>query len=150
MTARIERILVPVDFSPCSDAALSYATFLAARFGASIDVLHVWEPPARVEPWLPEEVDRVMQESRDTLRAELGRLVEPFRKHARLCDRLVADSPVQGILREAEAGHYDVIVIGTHGRTGLTRVLLGSVAEAVLRRAPCPVVTVRLPARAAA
>lgn len=143
MDAVISRILVPVDFSPCAEAALEYATFVAGSFGASVDVLHVWEPPARMEPWHPAEVDRVIATSRKDLQTRLDRWVEPHRRGTmRVVTRVSVDRPVQGILREASRS-YDLIVIGTHGRTGLARVLLGSVAEAVLRRAPCPVVTIR-------
>jgi len=146
MSARIERVLVPVDFSPCSEAALQYAIFVASCLDASVDVLHVWEPPARVEPWLPEEVDRVVAASQHDVRNEIERWVGPHRQEKQpLHTKIVVDRPLQGILREANQGHYDLVVLGTHGRTGIARVLLGSVAEAVLRRSPCPVVTVRAP-----
>jgi len=144
MGARIERILVPVDFSPCSDSALSYATSLAQKLGAAVDVLHVWEPPARLEPWQPAEFDRFMQGSLDEHRTELERLVGPLREEGiPMRHKVVADTAVPGIVHEADTGNYDLIVLGTHGRTGLRRVLLGSVAEAVVRHARCPVLTVQ-------
>ena len=143
MTPRIDRILVPLDFSPQSQEALDYACFIAARFGASVDVLHVWEPPANLEPWLPGDVDRVLQQERDRIDRDLARAIEPHRLEAlRVRAKLVADTPVRGILHETEGGGYDLVVMGTHGRTGLPRALLGSVAEQVVRRAHTPVLTV--------
>jgi nucleotide-binding universal stress UspA family protein len=143
MNPRIDRILVPHDFSPQSEEALAYACFVATRFGASVDVLHVWEPPASLEPWLPGDVDRVLSAHRDQIDRDLGRVIEPHRLEAlRVRAKLVADTPVRGILHEAADGHYDLVVMGTHGRTGLPRAFLGSVAEQVVRRAVCPVLTV--------
>lgn len=143
MGERVERILIPVDFSTCSNAALSYATLLAGKLGAAVDVLHVWDPPARLEPWEPVAFDRFMGVALADLDREMDRLIEPLKKEGLVAQhKVVAGSAVEGIVREADAGNYDMIVIGTHGRTGLRRALLGSVAEAVVRNARCPVLTV--------
>jgi nucleotide-binding universal stress UspA family protein len=150
---QIRRILVPVDFSEASQAALGYACQLADAMGAEVEVLHVWEAPAdALAPGLS-EMTVLAPEGRTTV-AELMRVRATQRLAA-----LVSDASRAGraklrartefgdagdmILKIASSGMHDLVVMGTHGRRGLSRVLMGSVAEKVLRRAPCPVVTVR-------
>ena len=146
----LNRILVPVDFSACSRAALDYAAFVARPFHASIDVLHVWEPPRPlwwegVYPIDSGETQRLVAfES-----SEAGREMKAFLRHLEedegLCTRgrLESGDPYRTILAVARDDRYDLLVMGTHGRTGMSHLILGSLAEAVVRRAPCPVVTVR-------
>jgi nucleotide-binding universal stress UspA family protein len=151
LPAAITRILVPIDFSPSARAALEYATFLAGKLGAELEVLHVWEPPGYVGPdalaLLPVGSG---QPGWEQTRAEVQREVEqqlaraPARPRA-LSVRVEAGEPSDAILRLARDGGVDLIVMGTHGRTGLSRLLIGSVAEAVLRRSACPVLTLRVP-----
>jgi nucleotide-binding universal stress UspA family protein len=143
----ISRILVPVDFSPCSRAALDYGAFLGARFGAAIDVLHVWQPPRSIwEPLYPMDVAQhrlVRFESTDA-----GQQMKEFLAHLegqgnlKVRGRLESGDPYETILGVAIDEAYDLIVMGTHGRTGMSHLLLGSLAEAVVRRAPCPVLTI--------
>jgi universal stress protein A len=149
----VTRVLVPIDFSPSARAALEYATFLAARLGAELEVLHVWEPPGYVGPdtlaLLPIAPG---QPGWDQTRAEVEREIEHFLAKSgarpnRLSVRVEAGEPSDTILRVAKDGGSDLIVMGTHGRTGLSRLLIGSVAEAVLRRSTCPVLTLRVPTR---
>jgi nucleotide-binding universal stress UspA family protein len=149
----VTRVLVPIDFSPSSRAALEYGTFLAGKLGAELTVLHVWEPPGYVGPdtlaLLPVAAG---QPGWDQTRAEVMREVERFlgKASARPTDlrvRVEAGEPSDAILLAAKDGGADLIVMGTHGRTGLSRLLIGSVAEAVLRRATCPVLTIRVPTR---
>jgi universal stress protein A len=149
----VTRVLVPIDFSPSSRAALEYGTFLAGKLGAELIVLHVWEPPGYVGPdtlaLLPVAAG---QPGWDQTRAEVMREVELFlgkasARPASLRVRVEAGEPSDAILLAAKDGGADLIVMGTHGRTGLSRLLIGSVAEAVLRRATCPVLTIRVPTR---
>jgi universal stress protein A len=149
----VTRVLVPIDFSPSSRAALEYGTFLAGKLGAELIVLHVWEPPGYVGPdtlaLLPVAAG---QPGWDQTRAEVMREVELFlgKASVRPTDlrvRVEAGEPSDAILLAAKDGGADLIVMGTHGRTGLSRLLIGSVAEAVLRRAACPVLTIRVPTR---
>jgi nucleotide-binding universal stress UspA family protein len=154
----IRQILVPTDFSEPSRAALDYAAELARPLGASIDVLHVWEQPVFVPPSMMPEAGV----------ADLS-ILEIYRKNAESqLDGFVADARKRGVAIRAAfaelgpASHtisdfadrrgYDLIVIGTHGRTGLAHALIGSVAERVVRYAHRPVLAVRAPAasRAAA
>jgi nucleotide-binding universal stress UspA family protein len=137
----LRKILVPIDFSPCSRAAVRLAAQLAVRFEARIDLLHVWESPSDV--W-PEAADGVVvapasppADEMDDLLDELGRDGVTANAH------LEVGTPVQTILRLAP--RYDMVVMGTHGRTGLAHLLVGSVAEQVVRRAARPVLTVRAP-----
>lgn len=146
----IRRILVPVDFSPPSKAALEYANFLAASFGAAVHVLHVWEPPGYVGPdtlaFAPFPAGRPgwEQTRRDALH-EMEHFVGSHPGSPAL--RVEAGEPSDLILHVAREGDFDLIVMGTQGRTGLARLLIGSVADAVLRRATCPVLTIRTAAR---
>jgi nucleotide-binding universal stress UspA family protein len=149
----VTRVLVPIDFSPSARAALEYATFLAGKFGAELDVLHVSEPPGYVGPDTLALLPIVAgQPGRDQARTDVTREVEQFlaRTAARprqLSVRVEAGEPSDTILQIAKDGGADLIVMGTHGRTGLSRLLIGSVAEAVLRRSTCPVLTIRVPAK---
>jgi len=150
----VNRVLVPIDFSPSARAALEYATFLAGKFGAELHVLHVWEPPGYVGPdtlaLLPVAAG---QPGWDQTRTEVRREVEHFltksaTRPPHLDVRVEAGEPSDTILQIAKEGGADLIVMGTHGRTGLSRLLIGSVAEAVLRRSTCPVLTLRVPSKA--
>jgi nucleotide-binding universal stress UspA family protein len=144
----LSRILVPIDFSPSSQAALEYASFLAARLGATLEVLHVWQPAGYVGPdtlaLLPVSSGQAgWEEARQSVRREVERAL-PRGGAAAVGVRVEAGEPADTILAAASSG-ADLVVMGTHGRTGLARLLLGSVAEAVVRRATCPVLTVRVP-----
>jgi universal stress protein A len=143
----IKRILAPVDFSPCSAAALEFASGLAEAFGATIDVLHVWELPKMVMPELLVLVPGGSQASlaqfaRDQVGKHLDELTASFKGTAPIQQRIEAGDPAQTIVRLAEGDRYDLIVMGTHGRQGISHLLVGSVAEKVLRMSTVPVVIV--------
>ena len=146
----IKKILVPVDFSACSAKALGCAASFAKLFGASVDVLHVWEPPRYVAPELMVQVpsypdQTVAQFARTEAAKEMERFLSELEKEA-ACEvqgRIESGDPTHMITDIASKDHYDLIVMGTHGRTGLSHLVLGSVAEKVVRKAHCPVVTVR-------
>jgi nucleotide-binding universal stress UspA family protein len=148
----LKNILVATDFSEASDAALRYGREFASRFGATLHVLHVAENVAipsigadgfaAMAPELQEDIEEA---ARVRLAAALGDhggsgpVTRPV--------VMTASSPALLIVDYAKRNDIDVIVMGTHGRGGLERVLMGSVAERVVRQAPCPVLTVRHPAR---
>jgi universal stress protein A len=143
----MQRILVAVDFSEYSQRALDDAVALARKFGAELHLVHCYEVQA-VEamgtPYgvvVPESYERAIRE------AAVARLTEWRDKvtaqGVRAEQHLVIDRPSQGIVTLAEKLPADLIVVGTYGLTGLKHVLLGSVAERVIRRAPCPVLTVK-------
>lgn len=140
MTIALRQILVPTDFSDESHAALAYGAALADTFGATLHVLHVLQLIAAPEP------AAVLYESRqleatawDDLRGLLA-----GDDYARVQARLAIEwgTPVDEIIRYAKEHEIDLISMGTHGRGGLKRLILGSVAESTVRRAPCPVLTI--------
>jgi nucleotide-binding universal stress UspA family protein len=148
MKPNFARILVPVDFSPTSESAIDYARELAARFDAEIELLHVVEDPIVSGAWepdasyltIPELLDRFVEEGE----RRLGDIKNRLRNGGITVDtRVVTGAPARGILHTAQEDGCDLIVMGTHGRTGLSHMLMGSVAERVIRTAVCPVLTVR-------
>jgi len=145
---KVSKILVPIDLSDCSRSALSHALSLAEQFGASIDALLVAEVPAfRNEPRVAKEGGTVslrayaLEVATTDLDTFLGHL-EPAQRE-RVSARVDAGKPRECILQHAQRDHYDLIVMGTHGRTGRVHSFAGSVAESIVRSAPCPVLTVR-------
>lgn len=142
MTRNFTTIIVPTDFSYASDAALGYARMLAARFGASLHLLHVVDEPgswSEVYAAIPEIQLRLSADAARRLEAMAACLPPPL--HA--TSAVVCGAPVPSIVKAAESRGADLIVMGTHGRRGMGHLLLGSVAERVVRLAPCPVLTVR-------
>jgi nucleotide-binding universal stress UspA family protein len=147
----VKKILVPTDFSECSAAAVNYGRAMASVFGATLHLLHVVQDPY-TQPWAAEAFP-----------APLGDLLEQWEQQAeaRLKEQIpvaelgsaviatVIGSPFYEIIRYADEQKIDLIVIGTHGRGPLGHMLLGSVAEKVVRKAPCPVLTVRHASQAA-
>lgn len=137
-----KKILVPVDFSSGSEAALDLAASLARDSGAKLLITFVQVPPLSVaggefmyaEPGPPAEQIRARLET-----------VLPQDSKVSVEHRLLNGDPADCIVKLAEDEKVDFIVMGTHGRRGLTRILMGSVAELVVRWAKCPVVTVKAP-----
>jgi nucleotide-binding universal stress UspA family protein len=145
----IRTILHPTDYSETSQHAFAWAVQLAQQHKAHLLILHVVNSldPERIS--YGEAKTKPQPESYQAqLREELRRLT-PSDPHVSTEHLLAEGEPAAEILRVAREYHCDLIVLGTHGRTGLDRLLLGSVAEQVIRRAACPVLTVRSPARAA-
>jgi universal stress protein A len=138
----MQKILFPTDFSHTGDAALALATSLARDSGAKLLIVHVEESPmaygggemyyGTVEPTLG-EMKRMLRE------------VVPADSSVAYEHRLITGDPAPAIAKMAESEEVDLIVMGTHGRNGMVRMLMGSVAEAVVRRAPCPVLTYKQP-----
>jgi nucleotide-binding universal stress UspA family protein len=142
----IRTILHPTDFSNYSDQAFRLACSLARDYGARLVVLHIAEPPMAVggEGMLiiPQEFDL------EVIRARLQQL-RPADPKIAVEHRMVQGDAATEILCLATKMKCDLIVMGTHGRTGLGRLLMGSVAELVVRKASCPVLTVKTPPRRA-
>lgn len=148
----IERILVPTDFSETATPATEYALQLAQRVGASILLLHVYEIPISYPDGhsFGAEMMRALEEGANaTMTGALTRWKERARAIAgdghpvAINGKVMTGPTASAITDEARLGNYDLIVIGTHGRTGLSRWVIGSVAERVVRTARCPVLTVR-------
>ena len=145
---KLNRILVPVDFSENSKAALQYARGLAEQFGAEVHLLHVissdttmaigsdgfFSVSDSVMQELRDAVTRHLQESAATIQNSVKQVVQETREGA----------PFAEIVQYAKSNDIDMIVLGTHGRTGISHLLIGSVAEKVVRKARCPVLTIPL------
>jgi nucleotide-binding universal stress UspA family protein len=138
----IRKILFPTDFSPASDAVLRHATALARGNNATLLIVHVEEPPLAYGSG--ELFYGVADFSTEALQKILDKIVPPD-PSVPVIRRLVMGDPATEIPRVAKEENVDLIVMGTHGRTGLLRLLMGSVAELVVRRAHCAVLTVRQP-----
>lgn len=140
---KLDRILVPTDFSDCSQRALSYGCELAKRFGAELHVLHVAQQPAiggMYAASLPDEAlypEEFAKEHLEALEVPDAERISRVQKSVQI------GSPFVEIVRYARHNDVDLIVMGTHGRTGLKHMLMGSVAEKVVRKAPCAVLAVR-------
>ncbi len=149
------KVLCATDFSEDSNFALSYAEEIARRFSAEILVLHVDQPlpPVMVSPELGPMMDvgamsRIAEEQRVLAQRELDKIVNRLRDSGlRARSMLKVGSPFLEIIHTAKAENVDLIVMGTHGRSGLAHVLMGSVAERVVQKAHCPVLAVRHPDR---
>lgn len=150
MEMKIRKIMVPTDFSEYSGAALNYAIFLARAFGAEVAVLHVLEPAIYGLDFSithPEGSSDLKEE----LMKGIGEWVEKMRGLGISAEgHLVTGNPFVEVLKVAKNVKADLIVMGTHGRTGLAHVFMGSVAERVVEKAHCPVLTVKASERPAA
>lgn len=141
----LQRILVPIDFSDCSLNALEYAALVAQRTKASIRVLHVLEPVCYGLDFTLSHASQ-REEARARLTGRLNALVSAFQGAQLTAEQqLRGGLPADSILEAAAEGPADLIIMGTHGRRGLSHTFWGSVAESVLRKSSCPVLTVRSP-----
>ncbi len=144
----LRRILVPVDFSETSRLAVQTAMQLGAHFGASIDLLHVWEPP-QLRPdlmvWAEADGKTLWDVAKRNAAEELGTFLSSLPAKSIARHEIRTGNPAELIVERARDGGYDLLVLGTHGRTGVQHFFIGSVAEKVVRLAPCPVLTVRTP-----
>lgn len=141
------RILHPTDFSPASRAAFTKAVELARASRAELILAHVLSP---VMPMMGSEYvsPRVLDDLTRSTRAEAARQLQILAARAkkpgvRVSTRLVEGTPFTAIAKLARSTRSDLVVVGTHGRSGLSKLFLGSVAERVVGTAPCPVLTVR-------
>jgi nucleotide-binding universal stress UspA family protein len=145
MTAKINRILVPTDFSETADQALRYASGLARGLGAKLTIVYAdpFVPPVdfsgTVGAWDEFSFISLQARAQDHLRIAAEANVDPSVAYD---IAIRVDPPLDGILAEARASEADLIVMGTHGRTGFRRLIIGSVTEAVMRYAKVPVIAV--------
>jgi len=146
----IQNILVPIDFSEPSEAALRFGHMLAAQFGATLHVVHIVEDLALKTitaegfvSYMPDLQREIEEAAQTRLKTTVAGLTAGSGKAVKVVTSLVtSNTTAESIGACAKAAQIDVIVIGTHGRSGVSRLLLGSVAERVVRTAPCPVLTV--------
>jgi nucleotide-binding universal stress UspA family protein len=149
MTQTIKRILVPIDDSPGTQVAIDYAVLLARALGASLTLVHVDEVPPAITAIVPgASVEGDLAAEQVASKMRMAEMVSALR--GRDFDNvetimLTAAAVAPALLDTSRSGRFDLIVMGTHARTGVSRLLLGSIAEEVLRHATCPVLTVHLP-----
>jgi universal stress protein A len=150
----IRRILVPIDYSQNSKLALAYGADLAVTFGASLDIVHVWDRPTYVTDAVmvqrPGEAHKpigelIRENAQKDMDEFLGELSLP--SGVAVTSRLLSGEPASTLLTELKNGQHDLVVLSTHGRTGFAHLLLGSIAEKLVRLSPVPVLTVPIPGR---
>jgi universal stress protein A len=144
----IRSILLPTDFSECGNYALSYAASLARSFGASILCVHVIEPMVPTVGYSgmtePLPIADIADQLEDSAERELLKLAECEECAGLQVEELIVHGEAASeIVRVAKERSVDLIVVSSHGRTGLGRILFGSTAEAIVRHAPCPVLVVK-------
>jgi len=150
----IRRIMIPIDYSENCRAALAYGAELAVTLGASLDIVHVWDRPTYV-------ADAVMVQRPGEAHQPIGELIrENAQKDMNeflsglslpggvpVTSRLLSGEPASTLVAELKKGEHDLVVLSSHGRTGLVHLLLGSIAEKLVRLSPVPVLTVPLQGR---
>jgi universal stress protein A len=138
---KLKRILVPVDFSKCSAKAMEYAVPFAHQFGSELILLHVIPPTVMLQT--SEFATQGIHESMEAAKESLERLGKSIGDKISSRSLVRIGSPHVEIIDAAKELDIDLIILSTHGRTGLAHILLGATAEKVVRRAGCPVLVVR-------
>ena len=144
---KLKKVLVPTDFSESARHALTYGVSFAREYEAELTLLHVVEnlTVGYASDLFPVPMAEVFQEISGYARSELAKLAEVAReKDVAVLEQVVQGKPSAEIIRFARENAVDIIVLGTHGKGVLDQALFGSTTERVVRRAPCPVLTVRL------
>lgn len=144
---QLKKILCPVDFSVCSQYALKYAIDLSIKEHSSLYLIHVIETHVSDIGDILKQIDLLLNDKQiDNLKMRLIRLIpDDIRTNIKFDTIVVKGIPFVEIIKTARDQQVDLIVMGTHGRTGLEHILIGSVAERVIQKAHCPVLTIRLP-----
>ncbi len=145
----VKKILFPTDFSEASHYALAYAVEMKKILNAELEIVHILFDEGNIVAFYIPQMGMPMQnlspDFEDGARKQFDEFVAnaPELKDVEFTTKILRGNPYSEIIKEAENGNFDMIIIGTHGRTGLEHVLFGSTAELVVRKAPCPVLTVR-------
>lgn len=143
---KIKKILFPTDFSKYSDYALQYAISIASAFSAKLYILHVIDHARQQDYFLVltltfEEIeDKLMEEAQKKLEELLSKNIS---QEIEFETSIKSGTPFVEIIRAAKQENIDLIVMGSHGRSGISEILIGSVAERVMRKASCPVLIVK-------
>jgi nucleotide-binding universal stress UspA family protein len=150
LVIQLQQILVATDFSDASGVAFSYGRELARSFGATLHVLHVVDLLAARIPMAQGhgyDINNLQAQIDESAHEALNNLISDEDREKLHAEEVViaALNPADAIVTYADEHRIDIIVMGTHGRSGLSRLMVGSVAERVVRFSPCPVLTVRHP-----
>lgn len=146
MAIQIKKILLPTDFSDYSAAATKYACELATKFDAELHLMHTLETHLSSTPSFGMGLDlpKYIKESKAAAEKAMTNVLDPqWSAGRKIVHAVVEGSPKAEIIQYARKHDIDLIVLATHGRSGLAHVIMGSVAVSVVRTAPCPVLTVR-------
>jgi nucleotide-binding universal stress UspA family protein len=143
-----ESILTAIDFSESSDYAFEYALALARQFQSELTVMHVINEPVDLRGfYVPhisfEQLEKEIEEGAEKMMEKFCQ--EKMGDFTNYTTALVTGIPYEEIIRKAEETHASLVVLGTHGRTGIDHLIFGSTAERVVRSAACPVLTIRMP-----
>jgi nucleotide-binding universal stress UspA family protein len=146
-----EKILTAIDFSDSSDHAFEYALALARQFQSELVIMHVINEPVDLRGfYVPhisfEQLEKEIEEGAEKMMEKFCR--EKMGDYSRYSTAIVTGIPYDEIIRKAEETATSLIVLGTHGRTGIDHLIFGSTAERVVRSASCPVLTIRMPVAA--
>jgi nucleotide-binding universal stress UspA family protein len=141
---KIEKILAPTDMSDLSCLGVGYALELARGWGASVTVYHVADA-AELANYKARSLDGLIERHQQALAQFLTEHFAELLASVAVTNKVEIGTPASNIVAEAEKSRYDLIVMSTHGRTGIAHMLMGSVTEQVLRNATCPVFSVRPP-----
>jgi universal stress protein A len=144
---KLKKILCPIDFSACSTYALTYAIDLSLKDHASLYLIHVIETYMGDIGDILKQIDLLLDDKQtDSLKMRLINLIpDEIRTNISIDILVVKGTPFVEIIKAAKDNQVDLIVMGTHGKTALDYILIGSVAERVIQRSPCPVLSIRLP-----
>jgi len=144
---KLKKILCPIDFSACSTYALTYAIDLSLKDHASLYLIHVIETYMGDIGDILKQIDLLLDDKQtDNLKMRLINLIpDEIRTNISIDTLVVKGAPFVEIIKAAKDNQVDLIVMGTHGKTALDYILIGSVAERVIQRSPCPVLSIRLP-----
>ena len=144
---KLKKILCPIDFSACSTYALTYAIDLSLKDHASLYLIHVMETYMGDIGDILKQINLLLDDKQtDSLKMRLINLIpDEIQTNISIDTLVVKGVPFVEIIKAAKGNQADLIVMGTHGKTGLDHILIGSVAERVIQRSPCPVLSIRLP-----
>lgn len=150
---KLQKILVPTDFSEISKTALDYALSFCQKFpNTSIKLLHVWEPPYYlgsevlvINPPMGGVHQNVVDFIQERCKEQMKEVLKNLPPELEVTSEIVTGDIADKVQEIATQEKFDFIIVGTHGRKGLAHLFLGSVAEKIIRSAPCPVLTVRTP-----
>ncbi|MFP3982937.1 MAG: universal stress protein [Desulfurivibrionaceae bacterium] len=137
--SEVKRVLVPIDFSSNAKPIADFACGKAQELGATLTFLTVVENTGFHHSFWVQ--DSILRDVRDRLEKKAKDFIEEHKQLCKYCDeaKVIVGDTVEEIIKTAEEGSYDMIIIGTHGYRGMEKILLGSVAERVVKNAPCPV-----------
>ena len=140
---RIKKILAPTDMSEFSEAGVRYALDLARTVGAEVTIYYVLSTDELMQQDLVGPLSHILEKYEQALRKFLDERFSDIIPLVEVRTKVEIGAPDDNIVQEAEKGGMDMIVLSTHGRTGLSHILVGSVTERVVRHAPCPVLSIR-------